>query len=157
LDEALLANGPRILPFVALLGTYIFVVFGFLSRRCERQADLFGCRAVSCGRGDCTGHYTDEASLPRGDGLCPTGIRTFISALDKVAFLNGISRDRPGWLQSWQHSTIARRVQFLFDVLQKPHLERHFQRTVFLVKSGLFLALLGVAAGAWALILCAGR
>ncbi len=36
------------LPFVGLAFAYIFVVFGFLSRRCERQADVFGCRAVSC-------------------------------------------------------------------------------------------------------------
>ena len=35
------------LPFVGLAFAYIFVVFGFLSRRCERQADVFGCRAVS--------------------------------------------------------------------------------------------------------------
>src|SRR5262249_51107926 len=36
-----------LLPLFGVLGTYIFVVFGFLSRRCERQADIFGCRAVS--------------------------------------------------------------------------------------------------------------
>src|SRR5262249_4713399 len=111
---------------VGSLGAYIFVVFGFLSRRCERQADIFGCRAVTCGRPDCIGH--DETTLPRGSreaevlesiqpaspasiqsadlapravrsfpevivtgglsdgrpGLCPTGIRTFIHALEKV-------------------------------------------------------------------------
>src|SRR5205823_12163326 len=45
-----------ILPLVASLGAYIFVVFGFLSRRCERQADIFGCRAVSCANVACLGH-----------------------------------------------------------------------------------------------------
>ena len=40
-------------PMIAMLGSYIFVVFGFLSRRCERQADVYGCRAVSCVRPDC--------------------------------------------------------------------------------------------------------
>ena len=38
------------LPGVAIVGAYVFVVFGFLSRRCECQADIFGCRAVSCDR-----------------------------------------------------------------------------------------------------------
>jgi STE24 endopeptidase len=132
-----------VLPLVGLLGAYIFVVFGFLSRRCERQADVFGCRTVSCGRADCAGHEDGEALSPGGRHLCPTGIRTFISALEKVACLNGISRDRPGWLQSWQHSTIARRVEFLQRVLADPAVEPRFQRRVSLVKWTMFL-LLGV-------------
>src|SRR5262249_11847051 len=113
------------LPLVTMLGAYIFVVFGFLSRRCERQADVFGCRAVSCDRPDCVGHDVEAAlsAVPhphglrrladvfvrpvqplRGTNLCPTGIRTFVEALEKVARINSISRDRPGWLSSWQHS-----------------------------------------------------
>jgi Zn-dependent protease with chaperone function len=44
------------IPLVGLLGAYIFFVFGFVCRRCERQADIYGCRAVSCGRPDCAGH-----------------------------------------------------------------------------------------------------
>lgn len=151
------------LPLVAILGGYIFVVFGFLSRRCERQADVFGCRVVSCDRPDCCGHEgaADLVPVPaalsprgvfdavlrpvrplRGTGLCPTGIRTFIAALEKVALLNGISRDKPGWLSSWQHSTIARRVQFLQNVLTDRTLERRFQRRVLLVKAALFAGLI---------------
>ncbi len=129
------------LPFVGLLGAYIFVVFGFLSRRCERQADVYGCRAVSCARADCGGHGAELIPVADGKGLCPTGIRTFIEALEKVARLNGISRDRPGWLQSWQHSTIARRVEFLQRVLVDPAVEARFQRTVGLVKWSLLLVL----------------
>lgn len=141
------------LPLVGVLGAYIFVVFGFLSRRCERQADIYGCRAVSCGRGDCLCH-TDHVELAAaGRGLCPTGIRTFIDALEKVAFLNGISRDRPGWLQSWQHSTIARRVEFLQHLLKDPTLEMRFQRRVVWVKTGL---LVGLAIGLAALLYVQG-
>jgi STE24 endopeptidase len=157
------------LPLVTMLGAYIFVVFGFLSRRCERQADVFGCRAVSCARTDCCGHEDTTELIPtlpaprgrgvfdvvlrplqplKGTGLCPTGIRTFIAALEKVARLNGISRDNPGWLSSWQHSTIARRVQFLQDVLTDRALERRFQRRVMLVKTALFV---GLVAGLGAL------
>jgi Zn-dependent protease with chaperone function len=129
------------IPFVGIIGAYIFVVFGFLSRRCERQADIFGCRAVSCARTLCIGHPDAAALQPNGRGLCSTGIQTFIGALEKVARLNGISRHRPGWLQSWQHSTIARRVDFLQQVLRDPTVERRFQRTVGRVKWALVLGL----------------
>jgi len=130
-----------VVPLMSSLGLYIFVVFGFLSRRCERQADVFGCRTVSCSRGDCTGHGLDPAIPAGASGLCPTGIRTFIQALEKVAYLNGISRSKPGWLQSWLHSTIARRVEFLQDVLVDPTLERRFQRRVAQVKWALIVVL----------------
>jgi STE24 endopeptidase len=131
---------PLVLGALVALG-YIFVVFGFLSRRCERQADVFGCRAVSCPQADCIGHADDVILAHRGRGLCATGIRTFIRALEKVALVNGISRDRPGFLQSWQHSTIARRVDFLQGMLDDPTIERRFQRRVALVKWALFILL----------------
>jgi STE24 endopeptidase len=123
-----------VLPLISLIGAYIFVVFGFLSRRCERQADIYGCRAVSCGQPNCLGHDAGVALAPRARGLCRTGILTFVSALEKVAYLNGISRDKPGWLQSWQHSTIARRVEFLQRLLVNPAIEMDFQRRVRAVK-----------------------
>jgi STE24 endopeptidase len=103
------------LPMVVLLATYVFVVFGFLSRRCERQADIYGCRTVSP--------------------------EVFIQALEKVARLNGIPRDRPGWLSSWQHSTIARRVDFLQRMGMDPALEPHFQRRVWLIKWTMLVSL----------------
>ena len=132
-----------VIPAVVSLGLYIFLVFGFLSRRCERQADIYGCRAVSCGDPDCIGHPQEQELPSGGRSLCAAGIYTFIQALEKVAILNGMSRDRPGFLQSWQHSTIARRVEFLRTLLTDPQAEPRFQRRVFLVKCGLF-AVLGV-------------
>jgi len=108
------------LPLLALLGAYIFVVFGYLSRRCERQADIYGCRTVS--------------------------VPVFVEALEKVALLNGISRDRPGWLLSWQHSTIARRVAFLRAMHADPEVEPRFQRRVGLVKWAMLLTLAALLA-----------
>jgi Zn-dependent protease with chaperone function len=130
-----------LVPPIILLGTYLFLVFGFLSRRCERQADIYGCRAVSCARPDCTGHKPDVVYAPHGRGLCATGIDTFIDALEKVALLNGISRDRPGWLQSWQHSTIGRRVEFLERVRADAAVAKRFQRRVALIKWALLVGL----------------
>jgi Zn-dependent protease with chaperone function len=115
-----------LLPMVALLATYVFVVFGFLSRRCERQADIYGCRAVSP--------------------------QTFIEALEKVARLNGISRDRPGWLSSWQHSTIARRVEFLQNMCVDPALEPRFQRRVRFIKWSMVFTLVSVIAAVYTLL-----
>ncbi len=146
-EEPVEAERPPIwavLPVVACMLTYVFVVFGFLSRRCERQADVFGCRAVSCRRADCPGHDEGAEFPPGGRGLCPTGICTFIRALEKVALINGISRDRPGFFQSWQHSTIARRVEFLQRVLRDRKVEWFFQRRVFLVKWSLLVLLGGL-------------
>jgi Zn-dependent protease with chaperone function len=128
------------LPSLGFLAAYIFGVFGFLSRRCERQADVFGCRAVSCDRPDCQGHDHTTVLAPGGQGLCPVGIRTFCRALDKVAVLNGISRSRPGWLHSWQHSTIGKRIEFLQRLNEDPALEGRFQRRVFWTKAALMLA-----------------
>ncbi len=107
-----------VLPLLVLLGVYMFVVFGFLSRRCERQADMFGCRTAS--------------------------VEVFISALEKVALLNGISRDQPGWLSSWQHSTIALRVEFLQRLSADPELEPRMHRRVGLVKWGMVLSVWGM-------------
>lgn len=128
-------------PVMLSLAAYIFLVFGFLSRRCERQADIYGCRAVSCAEMSCAGHEQGVALAEVGRGLCPTGIQVFIRALEKVGVLNGIHREKPGWLQSWQHSTIARRVHFLRGLLTDPKAERRFQRRVLLLKCGLFAAL----------------
>jgi Zn-dependent protease with chaperone function len=145
-----LDQGLEAVSHVAVVVVYILVVFGFLSRRCERQADIYGCRAVSCAEPDCRGHASSAVHAPNGKGLCPTGICTFIAALEKVARLNGISRDKPGWLQSWQHSTIARRVEFLQRVLIDPSEEPRFQRTVGLVKWAIMALVLG------GLLVCVG-
>ncbi len=126
----------------ALVGTgcYIWLVFGFLSRRCERQADVHGCRTVSCDREGCIGHgegAPPTTPITSRTPLCPVGISTFISALEQVADLNGIRRDKP----SWRHSSIARRVAFLKQLLIEPEAERRFQRRLKWVKWGLVLLL----------------
>lgn len=134
----------EIFPMMAVLLVYVVLVFGFLSRRCERQADIYGCRAVSCGETGCYEHSTETMPTSTPSYLCPRGILTFIQALEKVAFLNGISRDKPGFLQSWQHSTIAKRVEFLHSIIVQPEIEPRFQKRLSLLKWGSFFALSGV-------------
>jgi Zn-dependent protease with chaperone function len=142
---------------VVLTAAYLFVVFGYLSRRCERQADVYGCRAVSCVNPRCTGHDASTIYPDRAQGLCPTGIRTFVRALTRVGEVNGVAMPlggrRPvtlrgilqglwGWLKAWQHSTMPRRVAFLLSLIDAPDRERRFQRQMLLLRWGLLLGLL---------------
>lgn len=147
------------LPSVAVLAAYIFLVFGYLSRRCERQADVYGCRAVSCGDPHCTGHNAATVYPERATGLCPTGVRTFVRALERVGQVN--HQDEPrgrslvqmvrgflGWMRAWQHSTMPRRVNFLLSLIDDPSRERRFQRSVTLLR---WTLLGGLAAALYAL------
>jgi Zn-dependent protease with chaperone function len=143
------------LPPMVLAAGYVFLVFGFLSRRCERQADVFGCRAVSCADPACTGHDATTAYPERGVGLCPTGIRTCARALERVYHLNGydepevvgpltvgrVVRATLAWLRAWQHSTIPRRIRFLLSLIDDRGRERRFQRRLAVLRWWLAIAL----------------
>jgi Zn-dependent protease with chaperone function len=101
---------------LGLLAAYTLLFFGFISRRCERQADLFGAGTVS----------TD----------------VFISALEKVADINGIPRRRSGnWLLSWQHPTIAQRVEFLQQMRHNPARVPRFHLSIVLMQGSLYIGL----------------
>jgi STE24 endopeptidase len=120
---------------------YFAVIFGILSRRFERQADVFGCRAVSCGKLDCPPHpdLYSRSSTPAIEGpLCPVGIRTFVNALKTVASLNGMEPSA----MSWRHGSINRRVEFLEGLEGKPQAERRFQHGVSWLRVGLALGLI---------------
>jgi STE24 endopeptidase len=92
-----------------LLAGYTLLVFGYLSRRCERQADLYGAHAVST--------------------------EVFVNALEKVAYINGIPRNRGGnWLLSWQHPTIAQRIDFLHEMSAHPDRVPRFHRSISLAQ-----------------------
>ena len=127
------------------LGLYFWLVFGHLSRRFERQADVFGSKVVSCDRPDCPPHIDrDNDLLPAPvqvaePSLCPVGIRTFADALANVALWNGMECSR----HSWRHGSIASRIAFLERLEQNPDQERRFQRGVrwLRVSLGIVLAL----------------
>jgi STE24 endopeptidase len=102
--------------FLAVVIVYVFLVFGVLSRNCERQADLYGCRVA-----------TRDA---------------FIRALEKVADINGMSRDKPGLFTAWQHWTIGQRVDFLRTLDDDPTLEARTQRRIGILKWSLTLGLM---------------
>jgi len=142
-------------------GAYLFLAFGFVSRRCERQADVFGCKSVSCADPVCRGHKSETALVNGGKALCRTGVGTFVSALERVEDVNGMARgsttgSRRGllgwtswmlrlvgdWLSTWQHSTIAKRVAFLKTLAEDPLKERRFQRRVTALRWGILMLLI---------------
>ena len=128
------------------LGLYFWFVFGHLSRRFERQADVFGSKVVSCETADCPPHTdldNELAPLPtaaRKPGLCPVGIRIFADALTDVAQFNGLDRRK----RSWRHGSIASRIAFLEALERHPEREQDFQRGVRRLRLGLGL-IFGVA------------
>ncbi len=115
------------------------IAFGWVSRRFERQADLFGARCASPGDGEidcklpCAIH--DQQAKPPRHAVCATGARIFVGALHKVALLNGI----PPTERSWRHSSIASRMRFLTALSGDPIMARRFMRGIRGIKLTLIL------------------
>lgn len=139
-------------PPLVLMAGYLFVVFGMLSRRCERQADVYGARAGSCGEPDCRGHDPETVLVPAGGPVCPSGARALIRALDRVAALNGMDNPASGgprgfrarvwaWLKAWQHGPIPDRIEFLLQLTEDPSLADRSDRRAFRFRVGLMVVL----------------
>lgn len=117
-------------PAFLMMGVYYFVVFGLLSRRCERQADVHGARAGSCGQPNCSGHHEHTELAANGQALCRTGILNMVAALEKVGALNGWTptanptrlQQLVQWMQFWQHGPLSARVNFLMQLMDHPEL-----------------------------------
>ncbi len=147
----------EVLPLGSLagLGIYLFVVFGWMSRISERQADIYGSRTGSCSDPNCRGHDADTVLVNRGRGLCPTGLRSMGLALEKVMHLNGWDANHVegsrwkrllAWLRAWQHGPIATRIVFLQSLFSNPELADRHDRYAFRTRLFLILALIGIAA-----------
>ncbi len=128
--------------------------FGWVSRRFERQADLFGVRCVtpdaaSCAV-PCSVHPSSmfpealgegsPASDPNGTrhahGVCATAAHWFATALDRVAVLNGIPHEE----RSWRHSSIGSRIRFLTSLANDPNRAAGFDRLIARIKRTLWIA-----------------
>lgn len=114
------------------------VGFGWVSRRFERQADLYGARCASPENGEscavpCSIHGSD-GEHPDDDGrVCATGAAVFASALDRVAVLNGIPHEE----RSWRHSSIGSRIRFLSSLAGDPRRAARFEHLVDRIKRGM--------------------
>lgn len=115
------------------------VVFGWISRRFERQADLYGVRCLDNLAGACTlpcWLHNITPTTPATERICTTAAGVFASALEAVAALNGISK----FARSWRHSSIASRQDFVRQAALYPEVLRRFERMI----SGIKITLLAV-------------
>jgi len=132
----------------AFLVAYWWLLFGFISRRCEAECDLFAVQATSCPEGcsppeDDIRIGGDGASPP---ALCEHRVRAFTSALGRIARLNGSAETARGW----RHFSVARRRRFLEQVLANPPLAERFARRMRRIK---WMAVLGAVLAAVAVAL----
>ncbi len=126
-------NAIGVSPEVAVAGMFcvgFVVVFGFISRNLERQADVFAARTIE----------------PKDNRVVGAqGAEIFASALNQVARLNNISVAA----RSWCHGSICSRMQYLehlsADPLHTSRFDRFMRRmyaslVVMLLACGVYLA-----------------
>ena len=131
-------------------GVAWLLVFGWISRRFEWQADVFGaaCAAPEADRCDqpCARHGVPGPEKNGESRVCMTGATVFASALERVAVTNGIPRDEP----SWRHSSIAHRVAHLMALAGDPAEAARFGRITRRISQAIWIAgAVGVLICAW--------
>lgn len=120
----------------ALVAAIWIFAFGWISRRFERQADLYGVRCLDDLTTNCTlpcWLHNIPPATPGTDRVCTTAAGIFSSALEAVAMLNGISK----YARSWRHSSIASRQDFIRQAALYPETLRRFERTISWIKAAL--------------------
>lgn len=136
---------------VALMIVIWGLGFGFVSRRFEWQADLFGARSITPPAHACDRpcHLHGTAAPPDGPtsrALCSTAAHVFADALDRIATLNGIPKEA----RSWRHSSIANRMRLLEAYARDPANVVRLERAVTAIKIVLIVGtLIGIAVGLW--------
>lgn len=145
--------GTGMLQLIAMVATLLVwgAGFGWVSRCFERQADIFGVRAITADidncSPDCVVHSqsrTDEIPL-FSPGLCLAAAHVFGGTLQRIAELNGIPREAP----SWRHGSISSRCKLVHDLADHPQQLRNFDRKVINLKTGLVvLTAIGLAIAA---------
>lgn len=143
--------------------TMFLLAFGFVSRRFERQADVFAARMVELTR---PAAVTGPVAVgPMDWHVGHYGATVFSSALRRVAVINNIPlvRHKPvsrrlrdlinHWIDvgldlvhNWMHGSIPSRMQYLQDLSADPARTARFDRLMFRVYAFLLLALVAGAA-----------
>ena len=117
----------------AVVLAYWGLAFGYVSRRCEQECDLYAIEAPPCPVG-CSGapgaavsEPRQATALPVTPGMpCEHRVLAFVTALRRIARLNGAAETSRGW----RHFSIARRCGFLADVLADPSLATRARRSL---------------------------
>lgn len=142
-----------------------WLVFGWVSRRFERQADVYAVRTLAASGLACAnpcvrhGNPVAEAAPPEtssDDGrpadasplsdnrLCSSAAHLFGDTLSQVAALNGIPAD--AW--TWRHGSIRARERMIHRLAADPRATERFERLIVRLKAAIVLA--AVASALWA-------
>lgn len=135
------------MPLIGFAG--FLICFGFISRRFERQADVFAARTLE-----------REFAPDHPTHVGPLGANLFASALERVALINNMpigSRrrfegrlgQRIGWMlefvgdltNNWLHGSIATRMQALQNMSTDPSHTHRFDRRMARLYVALLVAL----------------
>ncbi len=116
----------------AVLGVLWFLLFAWVSRRFERQADVHAAKAVAWNSKRTPGERmpteceSRESPCVWNDTLDYYGAAVTAQALERIAMLNGMSIHT----KSWRHSSIASRMEFLRRLAGEPGLLARFEKRV---------------------------
>ena len=137
-----------------LLAGGFFGLFGWISRRFERDADVWAIEHTGCPDGYCQPgcplydlRRAEESEQPQGppaDRLCPLAVRCFAGALRRIGDLNAI----PQQARSWRHSSIGSRMNLLYRLSSGPGELDRFRLVIRVIKISLWIAAIGGLSGA---------
>jgi STE24 endopeptidase len=143
---------PELIVTAISVGAFL-LTFGFLSRRFERQADVYAARTIQMAGQQNLAQVVEarfEAARPIAyesrTHVGPYGATVFASALHRVAVINNI----PVAARSWCHGSIAKRMKYLEDLSADPSHTTRFDRFMGKLYATLVFAL--VVCGAWAVV-----
>jgi STE24 endopeptidase len=126
-----------------------FLIFGYLSRWFERQADVYAARMIEQNPSETAALVSialeSPVNLPSHVG--PHGFKIFASALHRVAVINNIPlRER-----NFTHGSIAQRMHYLETLSTDPRHTARFDRAMSLLY-GIMIACL-LMCGLWVLLM----
>ncbi len=122
--ETLLAPLPALVRVALPLLLWLGVVFGWISRRFEQEADVFGIDTV-----------------PAPPGVTDPGAHPFARAMERIGSEVGAIREVTGW----RHFSIADRVTFVRQYLTDDAVRRRYRRSIGLLRGTLLLVIAGFA------------
>jgi STE24 endopeptidase len=156
-------------------GAGFFALFGYLSRKFERQADVFAARTLQRRLAGAV-PAIDLTTMPASTGALATALRatprystarigtdserdglgvleeTSVGPYGAAIFSSALRQvaminNIPIAARSWCHGSIAQRIRFLNEISRDPELTRRFDRFMWGLYAAMIIAV--VAAGAW--------
>lgn len=135
---------------LCVLAAWWWFGFGFVSRRCEQECDLYAVRATACPAGCSPPDAGPRASVESAttSSICEHRVATFVAGLRRIARLNGAAEAARGW----RHFSIARRCRFLLDVIARPSVVPAAEGRLRRLKGAVLATAVAVALGAAAVM-----